>query len=154
MNQPIKAAWIEDELYLEAHATLSQSDRVEEIGGYPPYEVTDADMKLIRDIAGEHEDKLNWLQIRKIIRERSGTPLLIATRPAPTPVVTEEKADEHAQTDMSKDANTPENTDTPEEKLSDSEHAVPTDETPIEDEKEAEDTKKPVRKRPVFKHNS
>lgn len=154
VNQPIKAAWIEDELYLEAHATLSQSDRVEEIGGYPPYEVTDADMKLIRDIAGEHEDKLNWLQIRKIIRERSGTPLLIATRPAPTPVVTEEKADEHAQTDMRKDPNTPENTDTPEEKLSDSEHAVPTDETAIEDEKEAEDTKKPARKRPVFKHNS
>lgn len=153
VNQPIKAAWINDELYLEAHATLTQADRVEKLGGYPSYEVTEADMQLINKIAGDHKDKLNWLQIRKVIRERSGVPLLIATRPA-TAVTTHETAKKQDKAHI----NTLEDEITPEEKLSDSEHTMPADETVTKDnktEKEgAADTKKPARKRPVFKHNS
>lgn len=94
VDQPVKAAWIDDSLYIEAHLTMKQADVMEDAGGIPSYEVTEDDMALILDKAGEYADDLDWRMIRRVIRERNGYPVQVFTRPEP---LTEKvgKADEH-----------------------------------------------------------
>ena len=90
INQPIKVAWIDNELYLEAHPSLTQADKVEQEGGFPDFEFTKQDMRLILDTAGNYKDILNWHAIRTVIRERRGIPLLIGTKPNITPAAQED----------------------------------------------------------------
>lgn len=104
VNQPVKLAWINHELFLEAHATLEQADRVEKIGGFPQYEISEDDLKLILETAGDFKEALDWLTIRKTIRERSGMPTVIGTRPEVLSVKTVQK-DDASNIDVSEDTN-------------------------------------------------
>lgn len=80
VNQPIKLAWIDDKLYLEAHPDIDQATQMEETGHVNDEKLTDNDMREILKVAGPHKDYLHWAAIRKAIRERNGYPVVIARR--------------------------------------------------------------------------
>lgn len=81
INQPIKAAWIGDEFYVEAHLTMKQADIMEDEGGLPSYDFSDDDMNEIVKAAGDQADKMDWRLIRDVVRKRAGYPVKIYTRP-------------------------------------------------------------------------
>ncbi len=78
IDQPIKVAWIGNELYLEAHPDMEQAMKMEETGMIEQQKFTDEDMSLIIDRAGRYADRLNWPKIRSALRERRGYPVRIA----------------------------------------------------------------------------
>lgn len=78
VNQPIKVAWIGDELYLEAHPDLEQALMMEVEGAVSNQRLSEADMKKIIAKAGIFEELLNWPKIRTAVRERKGYPIKIA----------------------------------------------------------------------------
>jgi len=80
VNQPIKLAWIGNELFLEAHPDLDQAIAMEESGEVTKQKLSEKDMENIMEIAGAHKDLLNWPRIRTALRERKGYPLRIAIR--------------------------------------------------------------------------
>lgn len=84
VNQPIKAAWIDNTLYVEAHTSLDQADKMETDGVVESYEMTNEDMDLLLKVAGENVDKLDWHKIRQLIRERKGIPVAVGTRSDPS----------------------------------------------------------------------
>lgn len=81
VNQPIKLAWIDNVLYLEAHPDLDQAIQMEETGQVYLSKLTDEDLQLVMKAAGEHKDRLQWAAIRNAIRERTGYPIMIARAP-------------------------------------------------------------------------
>lgn len=82
VNQPIKLAWIGDELFLEASPTIEQSVQMEEMGQVKEQKLTNEEMRKIIEFAGEYQDRLRWPAIRTAIKERNGYPVSIARRPA------------------------------------------------------------------------
>ncbi|MGB0719175.1 MAG: L,D-transpeptidase family protein [Bdellovibrionales bacterium] len=81
VNQPIKLAWIDDRLYLEAHPELEQAIHMEEYGQVESPKLSEEDLKRITKAAGAFEDKLRWPAIRMAVKERKGYPVEIARRP-------------------------------------------------------------------------
>jgi L,D-transpeptidase ErfK/SrfK len=77
VNQAVKLGWIGNKLYLEAHPTMEQADKMEVDGGLPGYVFPEEDMGIIVASAGEYARDLNWPLIRQIIRERRGYPVEI-----------------------------------------------------------------------------
>ncbi|HEY8190283.1 MAG TPA: L,D-transpeptidase family protein [Micavibrio sp.] len=75
VDQPVKVGWVGDRLYLEAHPTTDQADKMELDGGLPGYVFTEEDMGLIVAAAGEYTRDLDWRLIREAIRERRGYPV-------------------------------------------------------------------------------
>ena len=82
VNQPIKVAWIDDELFLEANPSLEQSVAMEEMGEVPEEKLSNDEMKLIIKTAGQWQDRLRWPAIRKALKKRNGYPVSIARRPS------------------------------------------------------------------------
>ena len=80
VNQPIKLAWIDDRLYLEAHPEMEQALQMEEYGQVSAPKLSEKDLKRIIRVAGDFEDKLRWPAIRMAIKERSGYPVEIARK--------------------------------------------------------------------------
>lgn len=81
VNQPIKLAWIDNQLYLEAHPELEQAIQMEEMGAIKSPKLSDEDMARIIKAAGEYKDRLRWSAIRKAVKERKGYPVAIARAP-------------------------------------------------------------------------
>lgn len=81
VNEPVKVAWIDNRLYLEAHPELEQAIEMEETGEIAKHSLNDDAVQLIIEVAGEYEDRLRWPAIRNAIRERKGYPVEIARRP-------------------------------------------------------------------------
>ena len=81
VNQPIKVAWIENELFLEANPSLAQSVAMEEMGEVPEEKISNDEMALIIRTAGAYQDRLRWPAIRKALKARNGYPVAIARRP-------------------------------------------------------------------------
>lgn len=80
VDQPVKAAWIDDQFYVEANTSLSQASKIENEGGVPHYEMTEQDMAVIVRTAGDDVDLIDWDIVRRVIRERPGYPVPVATR--------------------------------------------------------------------------
>lgn len=78
VNQPIKVAWIGNELFLEAHPDMEQAIKMEISGEVENQSFTEADMDMIVDRAGQYAEFLNWPRIRTALRERKGYPIRIA----------------------------------------------------------------------------
>jgi L,D-transpeptidase ErfK/SrfK len=78
VDQPIKAAWIGDKLYLEVHPTQEQAAIMEREGAIPDYQLSDRDLAYIMRVAGKDVEKLDWAAIRKVVKERRGYPIVIA----------------------------------------------------------------------------
>ncbi len=81
VNQPIKLAWIDGVLYMEAHPDMDQALQMEETGEVYSAKMTTQDMAFIISAAGEFENKLDWATIRNAVRDRTGTPIIIARKP-------------------------------------------------------------------------
>ncbi len=80
LNQPLKLAWIGDELFLEAHPEVENSIMLEETGTMPAPKLKPADMERIIKAAGAYKDNLHWSAIRTAVKERRGFPVPIARR--------------------------------------------------------------------------
>ncbi len=78
INQPVKVAWIGNELYLEAHPEMGQAINMEENGTTKHKKISDEQLALINDKAGRYSHLLNWPRIRTAMRERNGYPVRIA----------------------------------------------------------------------------
>lgn len=82
VDQPVKVAWIDNKLFIEAHASLAQANKIENEGGLPHYEMTDDDMSAIVRAAGNYAHLVDWGTVRRVIRERPGYPVAVAHKPA------------------------------------------------------------------------
>lgn len=80
VDQPIKTAWIDDKLYLEAHTSQTDSLTMEKDGKLPDYEVSEAEIADIMAIAGKQVKDINWDAIHDTLRKRHGYPIVIGTR--------------------------------------------------------------------------
>ena len=81
VNQPLKLAWIDDKLYLEAHPDMQQALQMEETGQVYTARMSQQDLQKITQAAGTFQDKLHWPVIREAIRNRTGVPVMIARKP-------------------------------------------------------------------------
>lgn len=81
VNEPIKLAWIDNVLYLQAHPDIDQAIQMEETGQVTYAKLKDHDLQLVMKAAGEFKDRLQWAAIRNAIRERTGVPVMIARAP-------------------------------------------------------------------------
>jgi L,D-transpeptidase ErfK/SrfK len=80
VDQPVKAAWVDNVFYIEASPTQEQSTAMEKEGKIPEYEVSESDLAYIMRKVGNDQSKLDWTLVRNIIKERKGYPIEAATR--------------------------------------------------------------------------
>ncbi len=80
INQPIKTAWVDDTLYLEAHVDLEDALTMEKDGVLPDYDVDEQDIADIMEVAGEDAQDIDWDIIKNTLRKRQGYPVEIARR--------------------------------------------------------------------------
>lgn len=104
VNQPIKLAWIDDELFIEAHPELEQALQMEEVGIVSSPKLSEDDLKRIIKAAGAFEERLDWKVIRRAVNERKGYPIKIAARPKNV----DQSADENAALEDRAQEKTPE----------------------------------------------
>ncbi len=81
VDQPIKLAWIDNELFIEAHPEVENAITLEETGSMPAPKLSQQDMERIIKAAGPFKDRLHWAAIRTAVKERRGYPISIARRP-------------------------------------------------------------------------
>ena len=81
VDQPIKAGWIDDKLYIEAHPSISQAIQMEETGVLEPTKLNEQELNYILKVAGPHKDRLRWPAIRMAVKARRGYPVPVARRP-------------------------------------------------------------------------
>ncbi len=89
VDQPIKIAWIDNVLYMEAHPSKLQSDEIEE-NGFISKELLDKEIpedlkKFIIKVAGEKSDKINWEKVQIILEKRQGYPIELINKDIDTP---------------------------------------------------------------------
>jgi L,D-transpeptidase ErfK/SrfK len=77
IKEPIKMAWIDDMLYIEAHAEDELADSYEYDGKIKEYRVPETLFKDLSDIAGDASDRLDWAKIRDAVKYRQGVPVAI-----------------------------------------------------------------------------
>jgi L,D-transpeptidase ErfK/SrfK len=76
VDQPIKLAWIDDALYIEAHTTMAQSDQIEMSGKFDPI-LDSSVVEQVLAVAGAKAAMLDWSRIRQATIERRGYPIRI-----------------------------------------------------------------------------
>lgn len=90
VNQSIKSGWIGDKMFIEAHLTMAQADKMEVDGGLSDYVFPEEDMGAIVATAGEYANQLDWPLIRQVVRERRGYPVEVFRKAdAKTPAIAE-----------------------------------------------------------------
>ncbi|HCQ71067.1 MAG TPA: hypothetical protein DIU06_02825 [Rhodospirillaceae bacterium] len=80
IDQPIKAAWIDDTLYIEAHTNSKQSIEREDGNTIAPSPLTYDEIQYIERIAGDEAGTIDWDIINKIVLKRNGMPMPALTR--------------------------------------------------------------------------
>lgn len=76
VDQPLKFAWHDGELYMEAHATQRQVDQIEADGSFEPQQDSMLP-QLVLDAAGDAVARLNWKRVREAVAQRRGYPVQI-----------------------------------------------------------------------------
>lgn len=82
VKEPIKFAWIDDMLYMEAHAEDELADSYESIGTIKEYRVPETLFTDVTKVAGDEKDRLDWAKIREAVKSRNGLPIAILTKSA------------------------------------------------------------------------
>jgi L,D-transpeptidase ErfK/SrfK len=77
VNQPIKMAWIDGDLYLEAEPNDLQVDEIEYQNRQITIDVPNGALKSIRRKAGEDVGRVDWEIVRTALIHRSGIPVKI-----------------------------------------------------------------------------
>ncbi len=80
VDQPVKAAWIGDELFLEIHPTKDQGDELDIDNRMTVVPPPDDLEQLVSGAAGDSLNRVDWSAVRQVGLDRSGIPTLIATR--------------------------------------------------------------------------
>jgi L,D-transpeptidase ErfK/SrfK len=83
VDQPILVGWVNDDLYLEANPSQTQSSEIEYDEAMTVRGLTEGLRKVITDAAGVSAKDIDWMVVEKTVRERSGYPIMIATKKAP-----------------------------------------------------------------------
>ena len=76
VNQPVKFAWIGDQLYIEVHPTPKQADQLE-MENTDDFEDPVGLSKTILAAAKDAADRLDWEAIRRAAKDRNGIPIAI-----------------------------------------------------------------------------
>lgn len=76
VNQSIKAAWLNDQLWLEIHPDTKQADEVEADGRFT-YALPDGFLKNILAAAGSASNRIDWEVVRQAAKDRKGYPVQI-----------------------------------------------------------------------------
>lgn len=76
LDQPVKTAWVDGELYLEVHPSAIQVDALLATGRLTPYNPPET-AKIVLEAAKGQEARLNWSVIRQVTQERRGIPVRI-----------------------------------------------------------------------------
>ncbi|HLG87953.1 MAG TPA: L,D-transpeptidase family protein [Alphaproteobacteria bacterium] len=76
VNQPVKFAWIDGQLYIEVHPTPKQADQLE-MENTDDFEDPVGLSKTILAAAGDAADRLDWEAIRRAAKDRNGIPIAI-----------------------------------------------------------------------------
>ena len=103
VKQPIKMAWIDGMLYLEAHAEDELADTYEAKGTLKEYRVPETLFADLKEISGDHYDRLDWEKIREIVKSRNGRPMPILLESKSDIEVTEDILDEPSVDDATKE---------------------------------------------------
>jgi len=77
IKQPIKTAWIDDMLYIEAHAEDELADSYESEGKIKEYRVPETLFVDLKNAAGDAYNRLDWDTIRTTVKTRNGRPTAI-----------------------------------------------------------------------------
>lgn len=76
IDQPIKIAWVVDELMLEAHPTQTQADQLAYGEQVTPEGTPEVTYRLVAAAQSE-ASRLDWKRIRQALRERAGLPISV-----------------------------------------------------------------------------
>lgn len=79
VDQPILIGWLDDGLYLEANPTQTQSIDIENSVDITPKPLNKKMRAMITEAAGVAADHINWNTVEKVVNERRGVPVRIAT---------------------------------------------------------------------------
>ena len=77
VDEPIKIGWVEDMLYMEAHAGQELADDMERLGKVPEQEITGDQRAAIEFKAGDKANRIDWDIVLKALNARSGYPVPI-----------------------------------------------------------------------------
>ena len=77
VDQPVKAGWIKDRFYIEAHVSQKYANQVEETGDQPPFDISRQDLDMILEQAGDKAHIVDWYKVRQILTQRQGYPIAV-----------------------------------------------------------------------------
>ena len=80
VDQPVLVGWVDNELYLEANPSKTQSNNIEVDGAVSLKPMSEGLRKTITEAAGEYANRIDWSTADRAVRERRGYPVLIAVR--------------------------------------------------------------------------
>lgn len=80
VNQPVKVGWVGKSLYLEANPSMTQSNQIEIEGTHDVKPMSDGLKQNIIAAAGDAADLIDWQTVQRVVRERRGYPVMIASR--------------------------------------------------------------------------
>jgi L,D-transpeptidase ErfK/SrfK len=87
VDQPILIGWVDDKLYLSANPSRLQSNQIEIDGLLVPKSIPDGLKQNISAAAGPAAKDIDWHLVEKVLTERRGYPVEIASGTPPAPVV-------------------------------------------------------------------
>jgi L,D-transpeptidase ErfK/SrfK len=74
IEEPIKIAWIGDDLFIEAEPNNIQIDEIEYKNRQVTVEIPEGTIERVRTKAGKKVDRVNWEKVRDVLITRSGIP--------------------------------------------------------------------------------
>lgn len=72
--EPVKMAWIDKELYIEAEPNDAQIDEIEYRNRQITVDIPDGIIGKIRRLAGDQASRVDWEKVRYVLVERTGLP--------------------------------------------------------------------------------
>lgn len=79
VDQPILVGWVNSGLYLEAHPSKTQSNDIEVSGTHDVEGLSSGLKRVITEAAGDAAGSIDWQTVEKVVRDRAGYPVLIAS---------------------------------------------------------------------------
>lgn len=86
VNQPVKMAWLDGELFLEAQPNDLQIDELEYQSRQITIDIPDGILAKIRQKAGDQVAHVNWETVRDVLVQRTGIPTQITGTPKDVPM--------------------------------------------------------------------
>tara|TARA_R110002124_G_scaffold129483_1_gene291028 strand:+ start:339079 stop:340260 length:1182 start_codon:yes stop_codon:yes gene_type:complete len=109
VEQPLKVGWVDDMLYIEAHAGQELASEMEKLGEIGESKINSDQRAMIKFKAGQRSADIDWAIVAKAYNARSGYPVPILTEKNKKNAAAKTKAaaDKHAalKIESKKDAN-------------------------------------------------